>query len=601
MMNEEDARTNTHTNTHDPPSGTETKSSRQRSSRSQRELSPEDYANLIYAHASRSINSSIFPGHNYTDLVTWLQAPPRRYAKAHASAAPDGHCLAVLYNLGATETSERRQYFKADDLDDFRKAPKPGKDCGQVLMLRGCPSSDWIKAIGGKYRLDPEFIRRHLDFFATMTSRNAFSLPSVQSSYSNIVQLTGSTIISQDPSRARIRKPDIQAWRRAQADKMATYFRKYQNISRCGDSIVRDHCILDADHSILDQSISICVQRCEEGGWTGMGSPSRDSSLIADTHLAVVWLDGGKRLSNSYDLWLGSAYFNPLPVIHHHSKMSSIQGTLENIDASCTEPQSADLIIGRASMNQSMQVLPFELDMLLDAKTAKADAFYALHNVFQHAAYSEAQALNVLDSQIKQEIGVLTHESERSSSLDSLQYFILLLDRHVEQINQTLRAVRVRGGQDWPKTKGKSKRAKRAAEKLRDNFDGLLARGLDLRRQCINGMSVMMNRAVVAESRKGIEQAERVKRLTVLATIFIPISFVTSLFGMNFREFGTGKLSIWLFVAVAIPVLICAYIAFIWNYAYVRRLGPALRAAFAVFKDIEFSLLLRRRSNKSEE
>lgn len=57
-------------------------------------------------------------------------------------------------------------------------------------------------------------------------------------------------------------------------------------------------------------------------------------------------------------------------------------------------------------------------------------------------------------------------------------------------------------------------------------------------------MGIMTNLAVVAESREAIDQAEC---LTLLATVFIPLSFVTSLFGMDFREPGQGPLSFWVF------------------------------------------------------
>ena len=75
----------------------------------------------------------------------------------------------------------------------------------------------------------------------------------------------------------------------------------------------------------------------------------------------------------------------------------------------------------------------------------------------------------------------------------------------------------------------------------------------------------MMNRAVVAESRKAIDQAERLKRLTLLATFFIPLSFTTSLFGMNFEELGQGHLHVWLFAVVSAPVLVLSYCAYVWD------------------------------------
>lgn len=140
---------------------------------------------------------------------------------------------------------------------------------GQVLLLRGCPSPEWIKAIGGKYRIDPEFIQRHLDFFATLAPRSVFSLPSLASSTSNIIRLTTSTVVYQDTSLGKKKAADLQASRRTQAEDMSTYRRQYQNNCHCGDSIVREISMLDENYSILEQSISIRVQRNHDG-WIGM-------------------------------------------------------------------------------------------------------------------------------------------------------------------------------------------------------------------------------------------------------------------------------------------------------------------------------------------
>ncbi|KAI4167393.1 MAG: hypothetical protein LQ343_007246 [Gyalolechia ehrenbergii] len=58
----------------------------------------------------------------------------------------------------------------------------------------------------------------------------------------------------------------------------------------------------------------------------------------------------------------------------------------------------------------------------------------------------------------------------------------------------------------------------------------------------------------IEESRKAMQQAEVVKRLTALAFIFIPISTVCSAFGMNVQELGQNVPSVWVFAAVAVAV-----------------------------------------------
>lgn len=216
-------------------------------------------------------------------------------------------------------------------------------------------------------------------------------------------------------------------------------------------------------------------------------------------------------------------------------------------------------------MRQSTALLPFEFDRLLDSNTANGDAFYALHYVFEHAAYSEVQVLNIIEAQLEEEMGVLTIERHRSHSLEDLHFLSMFLDRHVHQISETLRTIREKGHSTWPAKSDKGGTTSSARKGLEEDFEDLLARAVELRRRCTEGMGIMMNRAVVAESRKAIEQNERLKRLTLLASFFIPLSFTTSLFGMNFVEFGQGKQPLWLFAAVSVPVLMLSYCAYVWD------------------------------------
>ncbi|KAL6716569.1 hypothetical protein ACLMJK_006136 [Lecanora helva] len=456
------------------------------------------------------------------------------------------------------------QYLRTDAVDALKELHRSEQNSGQILLLRGCPSPEWITAVGSKYHIDPEFLHRHLDFFATLVERRSFSLPSVASSSQNIISLTASTVLFRDAAAKQFtKKGNVHARRRADAEEMATYHRRYQHNCRCGDSMVREFSTFDERFSILEQRISICIQR-NDRGW-----------------IVIIWLDAGRDLlespSGPWSSEDGSHKHEGFPIIQHHPKMTRLKTSIESAKSSGEEwehplkdhdtsskPSSARRIY------QSATLLPFEVDTFLDTKRAATDAFYALQNIFQHVAYSEVQVLNVLESQITQEMGVLTAEHRRSHSLENLQFFTMFLDRHVRQIEDTLTAVKDRSrGRIWPggpKTrKGGKAKSEAAAERLQMDFEGLLSRALDLRRRCTEGMSVMMNRAVVAESRKAIEQAERVKRLTLLATIFIPLSFVSSLFGMNFREFGQGRLSVWWFVVISAPVLAASYTAYVWD------------------------------------
>lgn len=66
------------------------------------------------------------------------------------------------------------------------------------------------------------------------------------------------------------------------------------------------------------------------------------------------------------------------------------------------------------------------------------------------------------------------------------------------------------------------------------------------------------------ESRKGIEQADTVKRLTALAFVFIPVSTATSFFGMNFQELSPSP-RLWVFWTATAALLAFALVGANWN------------------------------------
>ncbi|KAL8734007.1 MAG: hypothetical protein Q9166_001768 [cf. Caloplaca sp. 2 TL-2023] len=75
-----------------------------------------------------------------------------------------------------------------------------------------------------------------------------------------------------------------------------------------------------------------------------------------------------------------------------------------------------------------------------------------------------------------------------------------------------------------------------------------------------SGLQIDLMMTQVEESRKAMQQAEVVKRLTALAFVFIPISTVCSAFGMNIEQFNRNLPSVWVFVTVALAVAISTVI-----------------------------------------
>lgn len=104
------------------------------------------------------------------------------------------------------------------------------------------------------------------------------------------------------------------------------------------------------------------------------------------------------------------------------------------------------------------------------------------------------------------------------------------------------------GDPKWPKASSEKQRDKvaKASESLLQDFTYLLERAKTLSSSCDRGVDIAGNNAMIVESRRAIQQTQRTAKLTLLAFLYIPASFTTSLFGMNLVHFGTeGGVSIW--------------------------------------------------------
>jgi hypothetical protein len=74
----------------------------------------------------------------------------------------------------------------------------------------------------------------------------------------------------------------------------------------------------------------------------------------------------------------------------------------------------------------------------------------------------------------------------------------------------------------------------------------------------LTSLQIDLANTQLIESRKSIEQNDTVKRLTMLAFVYIPISTISSLFGMNVSAI-TGESTatpLWKFIAICVPVVV---------------------------------------------
>lgn len=236
------------------------------------------------------------------------------------------------------------------------------------------------------------------------------------------------------------------------------------------------------------------------------------------------------------------------------------------------------------SLIQTLSFLQTELGQSFDLETANENPFYALNEIFKLFAASEHQFLNLMEAKVQKQ-GPM--DEDRQESISEIQQMKKLVDQHVEQLQDILEIVKSRGGRSWPRvTNSDGNEADEAVERLTSTVNKLTRRSQAVSQSCNDAMSMLSNEAVVREAQKSIKQAEGLAKVTFIAFVFVPLSFTTSFFGMNFVEFDPEKLHMWIWFAVSIPVLILSLVAwsidgkklrYAWNNIK-YHLGPRNKA-----------------------
>lgn len=260
----------------------------------------------------------------------------------------------------------------------------------------------------------------------------------------------------------------------------------------------------------------------------------------------LAWLDNGNDLSTTLDgPWRDgrqNAWGVTLhPVIQHRRLLAIRNPYARQAEAGTrTSPR----------FHQSASHLPFEFDSSLRPEVMELDPFYAMNGIFRFAAAAQSQFLEMMRRKIKASVA-----SASPDSIGDLSRAKDVLGEQARQVQDNLDVIKSRGGRGWPKAQDDRlvQEAEAVADTLQAEYEHLLRSMTQLSLECSESVSILMSDAQYHEAQKGIAQGNAVIKLTIIAFVFVPLSFTTSFFGMNFNELGDK--SIWIWFAVSVPVL----------------------------------------------
>lgn len=189
------------------------------------------------------------------------------------------------------------------------------------------------------------------------------------------------------------------------------------------------------------------------------------------------------------------------------------------------------------------------------------DAFYALNELFEFSAASIDQLLELFEGNVR-----TTSYNLDTTRLSELLIAKTLVDDYRHYVKDILGIISARGGPKWPRLTDPEhcRKSDRAAGQLESRYQRLLGRCDHLLGHCTSSITILMTTQSQRQAEVGIEQTNRLSKLSLLAYVYIPLTFVSGLFGMNLRELG-NRLSIWTYFAVAVPLSIASIIAWFIN------------------------------------
>lgn len=138
----------------------------------------------------------------------------------------------------------------------------------QILFLRRYPSPQWLKAIGAKYGLEPDFLANHLDFLNPSASEG-LPIVGLPTSLAHVIQLCITTIGSRDCEKRNYKQDEIDSIRKQDKADMTLYSSKLSKGKfDVGNAIVRHYSTLDETFFALEQKVSIHIQNPGKS-WVG--------------------------------------------------------------------------------------------------------------------------------------------------------------------------------------------------------------------------------------------------------------------------------------------------------------------------------------------
>jgi hypothetical protein len=179
---------------------------------------------------------------------------------------------------------------------------------------------------------------------------------------------------------------------------------------------------------------------------------------------------------------------------------------------------------------------------MVDLHKAVDEPLYALSPLFDLSIVCEMELLYYIEAMVNHDRTatgwVYMKRPERVLGWSHLSYLQEVLKRHIQYLRSVIGFMKRQSAGSSTTSSPFPSTSPDTLDTLLHDYEYALEYAENILRDCSEGITVFAHVASIHESEKAIQESRDVTRLTRLATVFVPLSFMTSVFGMNTPEFG---------------------------------------------------------------
>ncbi|KAJ5811410.1 hypothetical protein N7474_007711 [Penicillium riverlandense] len=416
---------------------------------------------------------------------------------------------------------------------------------GMITVIRGVPKLAFLHGLGNRLNLPAKDLLEHLEFSKSFRIR---PLPSRRSNVVIVRFISLGSFVFQQPPHPRT----MAGLSEKLAEKMQSHCQECLENQRAGVDVFRGVNLHDAGFFSVEQQATFFpyLESAVDKGWSG-----------------ILLSDSGRM--NRIPPWTAVA-----PDVHFHpvstSGPSSMEWQTQRRDGNDPRFLRPEPFLSRSMadciMSQSEQIM------------CQRDWFVFVADLLDTSALSWAKFLSFIRASHE----VMSGDPEYQAGC--LRADKKVLDRAVQYFDDVIRFIGERNeARDMGSTQPDLDRdPTETATRLMKDFQFLQEEAGKLSKLCSDSVGIAMNTISIADSRRSMAQAQRTQVISYLAYLFLPLSLIASLFGMNVQELVESGPRLSLYFAVALPFTVLS-ILFPQIMAVGRRYVPYLGFQAKVF------------------